>query len=79
MVLFLLSGCACGSMPKAGPLAKGFDEHSRKPSIPSNNAVVEKKHRLELPSHSDIASSNIKAILFLTMNRRVSRFGSLMN
>lgn len=52
IVLFLLSGCACGSIPKAGPLAKGFDEHSRKPSIPSNNAVVKKKHRLELPSHS---------------------------
>ena len=53
IVLYLLSGCACGSIPKAGPLAKGFDEHSRKPSIPSNNAIVEKKHRLELPSHSD--------------------------
>lgn len=53
IVLFLLCGCACGSIPKTGPLAKSFDEYSRKPSIPSNNAVVEKKHRLELQSHSD--------------------------
>ena len=53
LILFLLSGCACGSIPKAGPLEKASVERQRKPSIPSKKTVVEKVIRLELPAISN--------------------------
>lgn len=51
--IFLLSGCACGSIPKAGPVGKPTVECKYEPSTLSKNAVVEKNQRLELPAISD--------------------------
>lgn len=51
--LFLLSGCAYGSIPKAGSVEKAPVEQKHKPPIPPKNAVVGNSQRLELPAISN--------------------------
>ena len=59
--VFIVGSCACGSIPKAGPVGKPVESHSTKPAILSAKSSPQKAQKLELPaiSQTDVIVSHL--------------------
>ena len=59
--VFIVGSCACGSIPKAGPVKQQEQKISSKPAIPSAKSRPQQKPKLELPaiSKSDVIVSHL--------------------